>query len=61
MGNLMQEHHFNTDGDGLAQWTGGRKANLLSRPEPYNIYTQLDFLMWELNGGYASTKNLILG
>lgn len=60
MGNLKQEHGFNTTGDGLAQWTGGRKANLLSRPDPYNIYTQLDFLMWELNGGYAAAKNEIL-
>ncbi|MCL1929900.1 phage tail tip lysozyme [Candidatus Saccharibacteria bacterium] len=60
MGNLKQEHHFNTDGDGLAQWTGGRKANLMSRENPYNIYTQLDFLMWELNGGYLATKNRLL-
>lgn len=61
MGNLMQEHRFNTDGDGLAQWTGGRKANLMSRENPYNIYTQLDFLMWELNGGYLATKNRLIG
>jgi uncharacterized protein YabE (DUF348 family) len=53
MGNLQQEHGFRTDGDGIAQWTGGRKANLMSRPDPYNIYTQLDFMLEELNGGYA--------
>lgn len=60
MGNLMQEHRFNTDGDGLAQWTGGRKANLMAREDPYSIYTQLDFMMGELNGPYLSAKNAIL-
>ncbi len=54
MGNLMQEHGFNTTGDGLAQWTGGRKTALLSRPDPYNIHTQLDFLWYELSGPYSS-------
>lgn len=53
MGNLQQEHGFNTSGDGLAQWTGSRKANLLSRPDPYSIYTQLDFLWYELSGPYS--------
>jgi uncharacterized protein YabE (DUF348 family) len=60
MGNLQQEHGFQTSGDGLAQWTGGRKASLMSREDPYNIYTQLDFLMYELNGGYARVKAAIL-
>ena len=60
MGNLMQEHGFKTDGDGIAQWTGGRKAELMARPDPYSIYTQLDFLMYELNGRYSSVKNNIL-
>lgn len=59
MGNLMQEHRFNTTGDGLAQWTGGRKAKLYSKPYPNNIYTQLDFLMEELNGGYAGVRDKI--
>ena len=59
MGNLQQEHGFNTSGDGLAQWTGSRKAALLSRDDPYNIYTQLDFLMYELNGGYRSVQAAI--
>ncbi len=53
MGNLMQEHGFNTTGDGLAQWTGGRKANLLAMPDPYSIDTQLNFLWQELSGPYA--------
>ena len=56
MGNLKQEHGFNTTGDGLAQWTGARKAALLLRDDPYNIYTQLDFLMYELNGPYRSVQ-----
>ena len=59
MGNLMQEHRFNTTGDGLAQWTGARKAALLARPDPYNIYTQLQFLMDELNGGYWRVRDEI--
>ena len=59
MGNLMQEHHFNTTGDGLAQWTGSRKAALMSLPDPYSIYTQLDFLMSEFNGGYARVRDEI--
>lgn len=59
MGNLMQEHRFNTTGDGLAQWTGGRKQAMLARPDPYNIYTQLDFLMWELNNGYRNARDQI--
>ncbi len=60
MGNLMQEHHFNTTGDGLAQWSGSRKASLFSLADPYSIDTQLQFLMDELNGGYASVKSAIL-
>ncbi len=59
MGNLMQEHRFNTTGDGLAQWTGARKAALLARPDPYNIYTQLQFLMDELNGSYSRVRDEI--
>ncbi|HET6622873.1 MAG TPA: phage tail tip lysozyme [Candidatus Saccharimonadales bacterium] len=53
MGNLQQEHGFKTSGDGLAQWTGGRKANLMSRDDPYSLYTQLDFMLDELDGSYA--------
>lgn len=59
MGNLQQEHHFETTGDGIVQWTGGRKAQLLSLPDPYNIYTQLDFMMSELNGGYRAAQAAI--
>ncbi len=53
MGNLMQEHKFNTSGDGIAQWTGGRKAALMTLPYPDSIYTQLNFMWSELTGGYA--------
>jgi hypothetical protein len=59
MGNLKQEHGFNTTGDGLAQWTGGRKATLMAMPDPYNIYTQLNFLMQELNGPYAKVRDAL--
>jgi hypothetical protein len=59
MGNLMQEHRFNTTGDGLAQWIGARKAELYSRPYPDNIYTQLDFLLYELTVKYTGTNNRI--
>jgi uncharacterized protein YabE (DUF348 family) len=55
MGNLEQEHQFQTSGDGLVQWTGSRKALLLSRyADPYSVYSQLDFMMYELNGSYGS-------
>lgn len=59
MGNLKQEHGFNTTGDGLAQWTGGRLATLMAMPDPYNIHTQLDFLMQELNGPYVKVRDAI--
>jgi uncharacterized protein YabE (DUF348 family) len=59
MGNLQQEHQFRTDGDGLAQWIGGRREKLYTKPYPTNIYTQLDFLMEELNGGYLYVLNNI--
>ncbi len=59
MGNLMQEHGFNTSGDGLAQWTSGRKAELYSMSYPDNIYTQLAFLVHELSTNYADVGNQI--
>lgn len=61
MGNLMQEHKFNTSGDGLAQWTGSRQARLQSMyPDTYmTIYSQLDYLWYELNGSYASVLSAI--
>ena len=62
MGNLMQEHHFNTTdtpgGLGIAQWTGSRRTNLINQyPNSYtNIYSQLAFLMTELNNGGVGNK-----
>lgn len=55
MGNLMQEHGFRTDGDGLAQWTGGRQTRLRTMyPDTYmTIQSQLDYLWYELSGPYA--------
>lgn len=60
MGNLQQEHNFQTDGDGLAQWTQGRLANLLARPNHRDINVQLDYMMEELNGGYSHVKQEVL-
>lgn len=59
MGNIMQEHGFNTTGDGLAQWTGSRKAELYSMSHPENIYTQLNFLLHELTTNYAGVGSAI--
>lgn len=59
MGNIRQESNFKTGGDGIAQWTGSRRAALYSKPNPTNIYTQLDFLMEELNGKYAGVRDAI--
>lgn len=59
MGNLRQEHNYQTSGDGLAQWTDGRRARLLARANPYELSTQLDYLMEELNGDYAYVRDEI--
>ncbi len=61
MGNLMQEHRFNTSGDGLAQWTGSRQARLRSMfPNNYDtIYAQLEYLAYELNGPYSGVRDAI--
>jgi hypothetical protein len=64
MGNLMQEHHFQTSdtpgGLGIAQWMGGRRDNLMARSGWDTIGVQLQFLLDELNSGYINTKNAIL-
>lgn len=54
MGNLTQEHHFNTsdvpvEGLGIAQWTGGRRDALMQRGNYLDIHTQLQYLADELN------------
>jgi hypothetical protein len=63
MGNLMQEHRFNTTGDGLAQWTGSRQARLRSMyPDTYmTIDSQLEYLWYELTGPYATVLAAIRG
>jgi hypothetical protein len=54
MGNLKQEHGFQTSGNGLAQWMGGRHARLMGMKNPYSLKTQLDFLVKvELGGSYS--------
>jgi hypothetical protein len=60
MGNLRQEHGFQTSGDGLAQWMGGRKAKLMRMKDPYSLSTQLDFLVnVELAGSYSHVNKLL--
>lgn len=60
MGNLKQEHNFNTDGDGLAQWTQDRYNKFMAKANNQDINVQLDYLMEELNGNYAHVKATIL-
>lgn len=54
MGNLQQEHNFNTSdvpgGLGIAQWISGRRDNLIAKGDYLNLNTQLNYLMEELNG-----------
>jgi len=57
MGNLQQEHGFNTTdvggGLGIAQWIGGRRSALMARPNYLDINVQLQFMLDELNGSNA--------
>jgi hypothetical protein len=54
MGNLQQEHNFQTSdsdgGLGIAQWIGGRRARLVAQGDHTNINVQLNFLVDELDG-----------
>lgn len=63
MGNLQQEHRFNTDdvpgGLGIAQWMGNRRDNLMARADYLSIGTQLQFMMDELNA--SGVGNTIKG
>jgi hypothetical protein len=61
MGNLQQEHGFQTSGDGLAQWNGGRKARLLAMPDPYSLETQLNFLVIEMNESSLGLPDDVVG
>ena len=57
MGNLQQEHGFQTSdvggGLGIAQWLGGRRSALMARPNYLDINVQLQFMLDELNGSNA--------
>lgn len=57
MGNLQQEHGFNTSdvrgGLGIAQWVGGRRSALMARGNYLDINVQLQFMLDELNGSNA--------
>lgn len=61
MGNLQQEHNFQTTGDGLAQWTGSRKTRLLAMPNPYNLETQLNFLVMEMRESGITLPSDVVG
>jgi hypothetical protein len=64
MGNLQQEHNFNTSdvagGLGIAQWIGNRRLNLINKGNYLDINVQLDYLMEELNGTENNAKQAIL-
>lgn len=63
MGNLQQEHSFNTSdvagGLGIAQWLGGRRANLMARPNYLDLNIQLQFLLDELNGPESKANAMV--
>lgn len=61
MGNLQQEHGFQTSGDGLAQWNGGRKARLMAMPNPYSLETQLNFLVMEMSESSLNLPDDVVG
>lgn len=60
MGNLKQEHNFQTSqadgGLGIAQWIGARATNLLARANPYDVTTQLQFMLDEMNNSGITTS-----
>ena len=74
MGNLQQEHGFQTSnvpvnaqgdgGMGIAQWTGGRLTSEQQYATAHHMSStsltaQLDYMMQELHGGYSSTASAI--
>lgn len=63
MGNLQQEHGFQTSdvggGLGIAQWIGGRRANLMARDNYLDINVQLKYLLDELNGPEAAAGRAV--
>jgi hypothetical protein len=59
LGNLKQEHNFNTDGDGIAQWTGARLEQLKQRGNYRDLTVQLNFIIEELNGTESVADKLL--
>jgi hypothetical protein len=65
MGNLQQEHNFNLDGDGLAQWKGVRLQRLLDwcaeqGLEPLTYEAQVQFMLDELYEFYGPALDKVL-
>lgn len=63
MGNLQQEHRFNTSdvpgGLGIAQWIGGRRAALMQWENYFSINTQLNYIMYEFNNKEYRAYNAV--
>lgn len=53
MGNLRQEHNFQTSdvpgGLGIAQWMSNRRAALMAKPNYLDLAVQVDFIVEEMN------------
>lgn len=60
MGNLWQENRFNTEGDGIAQWLGGRLERLRQRENPQDLATQLDYIIHELQTTERHAHNMLV-
>jgi hypothetical protein len=64
MGNLQQEHNFRTSDNGntlgIAQWTGGRRSQLIGWGNSQSLGTQLEFMLHELTSNYWRAKNALL-
>lgn len=66
MGNFYQEHRFSTSdtpgGLGIAQWTMGRRAELMKRENYLALEVQLEYLVWEMGNGWYinNVKNPLL-
>lgn len=65
VGNLVQESGVNPKSvngigaTGIAQWLGGRKQNLLKKPNYQDLMVQLEFIWEELNGAEKNAYNKI--
>lgn len=64
MGNLRQEHGYNTSdagaaGLGMAQWLGNRRAALESKGNHLDLTTQLNFMLEEFNTTERQAGNAV--